>query len=420
MSPKRLVRDRPVLALTVLAAALRGVWYLLHAAGARDPLLLGGGDGTAYWALARHLSEHLSFDDPLFLFRPPGYPAAIAAALVVVPGTSAWLAIVVSMVASVATVPLTYALGVGLGARRTVAVAAAAIVAVEQTSVSLAADPLSDALLALLVVGATVLALQALPRPAHALRYAGLSAVAVALALLTKPIGLGFGVILAGILGLGGRRRLGRRGLAAAALILVATAGTYVAWKDSNERNFGVPQFSSQANWNLYFQRGTGIMRRVWHVSPAVAQQRLADQLSVTIGARPDPSRNTYFYAQTTDRRTIDLMGRRAKDIIRAHPLWFLALYPAGAAKLLFDTVESEVPRAPYLVVLLALYLAAGVGLVRLWRSGLRLAATVIAAVPTYITLVTTTAITAASTRLFLPAFPFLAVAAAASVLAPT
>src|SRR4051812_2507498 len=410
------VRAHPLISLTIAALAVRLVWFAIHSAGTSDPIQLGGGDGLGYWVLGDHLSHQLDFDHYRFLFRPPGYPAAIAAGLLATPGSSEWVPVGISMLASVATVPLTYALGAGLGLRKGLALGAAAIMLVEPTSVRLAGTPLADSLFALLIVAATVLALKALGDDRTALRWAALAAIVSALAALTKPIGLGFAVVLAGVLVFGRRPHLSWRRLAAAALVLAVSAVTYIAWTDTNERNFGVPEFSSQGKWNLYFQMGAGITRRVDGLSPEAAQQQLADRLSVELGAQPSPTRNLYFYSHTTDRRTVDLMGDRGLQIVRRHPAQFLKLYPVGAAHLLFNPLDSEIPRAPYLGFLLLLYAAAGIGLVTLWRARQRLAAVVIVAVAAYVVILTTTTLTAGTTRLFLPALPFLAVAAAAGV----
>jgi hypothetical protein len=416
---RQLVTAHPLLAITFAAALARVGWLLVQSGGADDPLAIGGGDGYGYWLLAQHISHGFSLDDPLFLFRPPGYPAAIAGALLVVPGGSEWVAIAVTMAASIATVPLTYALAIGLGVGRRVALVAAAIIAIEPTSVQLAGMPLSDPLFALLLIGGTVLALQALRREQRALAYAGGSAVCLGLAALTKPIGLGFCVVIAVVLVFGARPFTNAKRMLAAGLVVLVSLGTYVGLREVNQHNLGVAEFNTAGAWNVYFQRGAGILRRVQHKSPDVVQQELADDLSVALGATPSKGRDAQSYQQTTDPRAIHLMSSRGWRIIRHNPVWFAALYPLGAAKLWFEAVDGHTPRAPHLLFLLLLYAAAAVGGVQLWRRRSRLVPLLALGVVAYFTILTATTITAATSRLFLPVLPFLAVVAAVALTSP-
>src|SRR5437899_4095014 len=130
----QLVASHPLLCLVALAALVRLAFFAKYAAGASDPLAMGGGDGGDYFRLGSYLTHHLAFDQPAFMLRPPGYPAAIALGLLAVPGQSAWVAVAVNMIVSTATVPLTYRLAKLLGLGSKVALTAGAIMAIEPTS----------------------------------------------------------------------------------------------------------------------------------------------------------------------------------------------------------------------------------------------------------------------------------------------
>jgi 4-amino-4-deoxy-L-arabinose transferase-like glycosyltransferase len=402
-------------AVMVIAAVTRVVYFLAFAAGAERPLSIGGGDGFEYWALGEHLTHGLSFDSTAFIYRPPGYPLLIAGELLATPGSNTWVPIVVNMVLSVAVVPLTYLLATSLGLSTRCGLIAALIIAVEPTTALWAVAPVPEPLETLFYVGAMILAATAIRDPSHALRYGALCGVATAAALLVKPAAIGLAVVLAVILAVGLRRRLGLRAIAPAALVIAIVLVPYVAWSDSNRRNFGVATYSSLGNYQLYFIRGASVLRRVSGKPPGAIEQELADRLSRKLGATPSPSRGLYYYRATTDKRAIDEMGSLARTIFTDHPGWFLAMYPISAAKLFFSPGYGF-PSFAYAVIEAVLYLMALVGLVALWRARNRLALWMIVAVVGYLTILTTTGHGSPNTRYLVPAMPLIAIAAATAV----
>jgi dolichyl-phosphate-mannose-protein mannosyltransferase len=413
--PLGLARRHPLLAIVLLAAVVRGLYFLWLSAGANDPILLGNDDGRQYFNLGRHLSTELSFDANDFIFRPPGYPLLIAAELVVVPGDDPWVPIIVNMVLSVAAVPLTYLLATALGVGRRVALIAALILAVEPTSARMAVKPLSEPLLTLFFVGAVALSAAAVRTPSRAVRFAALSGLAAGLALLTHAGSVALGTVLAILLVTTLWRVLGPRAVVAGAVLVAIAIAPYFAWRSSNERNFGVATYSSLGNYALYFHRGTSVLRRVTGEPAPKIEQRLADRLSADLGAYPG-SRNVRYYRYTTDRRAIERMRTLGVDIARDHPFWFVAMYPVSAAKLFFSNTGDRVPRPLSLTFLATLYVMALVGLGRLWAAGRRFAFATVFVVVAYVVLVTTTSQGSLDNRYLTPVMPLIAVAAAAAI----
>lgn len=408
------VAQHPLRAVIALALLARCVHFVLFAAGANDPLELGGGDGHDYWLLGTHLRDQLSFDEPTFVLRPPAWPAMIALALLLSPGGSEWLPIAVNVLLSLAIVPLTYWLSRLLGLPERTSLVAALVIAVEPTSARMAMTAMSEPLFALAFTGAVALALAAVRSPERAVLYGVLSGGAAGLALLVKPAGLGLGLVLAVLLVVSCRGTPRGRVLVAAVALAAISLAPYFLWTYSNERNLGVSTFSSAGDWNLYFKRGTGVLRRATGEGAAAIEQDLADRISTATGAAPG-SRTAADYLTTTDPRALDAMRDEALSIFEAHPAWFVAMYGVAGAKLLFEPNVSGAWVPVFVLAQAVVYLLALAGLVGLWREN-RLAFWWIAVIVGLYVLGTTTFESSGQTRLLMPVIPLLAVAAGVGV----
>lgn len=400
--------------MIALALLVRGVYFLIFAAGAGDPLELGGGDGQDYWLLGTHLRGELSFDEPTFVLRPPAWPGLIALGLLVTPGQSEWLPIAINALLSVAIVPLTYGLARLLGLSARTSLIAALIMAIEPTSARMAMTAMSEPLFALSFVAAVALALAAIRWPERAIPYAALSGVAAGLALLVKPAGLGLGLFLAVLLIASRRDALRPRIVAAAVALAAISLAPYFLWTYSNGHNLGVSAFSSAGAWNLYFKRGSGVLRRATGEQPATLEQELADRISTVTGAEPG-SRTAADYLTTTDPRALDAMRDDAVRIFEDHPGWFAAMYGVAGAKLFFEPNVSGAWVPPFVLAGAVLYVLAIVGLVGLWREN-RFAFWSITLLVSFYALGTTTFESSGQTRLLMPVIPLIAVAAAVGI----
>lgn len=407
----RLVATHPLLTILVLAVLVRVAYFVVFAAGSEDPLELGGGDGQDYWLLGTHLRDELSFDEPTFVLRPPAWPGLIALGLILLPGDSEWLPIAFNVLLSLAIVPLTYLLARLLGLSERIALLAALIMAVEPTSARMAMTAMSEPLFVVAFVGAIVLALAAARSPDRTVVYAILSGLAAGLALLVKPSALGLGVVLAILIVVSFRRELRPRVVAAAIALAVISLAPYFLWTYSNQQNLGVSTFSSAGDWNLYFIRGTGVLRRATGAEPTEIEQDLADRISIATGAIPG-SRTAADYLTTTSPEALDQMRERAIDIFGDHPGWFLAMYAVGGVKLFFEPQVNGALVPAFVVAHAILYLLALLGLTRLWGHR-RSAFWPISLLLAFYVLGTTTVQSSGTTRLLMPLIPLIAVTAA-------
>ena len=164
---------------------LRTAWALLHHVPLRS-------DGLAYFVGARELAEQHSITGA---FWPPGFSLLLAPFLAVF-GASAWVALLVALLLFVATVLVTYRLGLGLGGRVTARLAVL-FVALWPCHLTLAGVNSKETLLALLIPAAMLLYLGAIT-PAAGLRWSRilLAGLVTGFAALTQPAFLLFPAVI--------------------------------------------------------------------------------------------------------------------------------------------------------------------------------------------------------------------------------
>ena len=394
--------DVLLLASTMVVAALVRVLFFLHFAKGHDAALVGGGDGAGYYELARHLVAHHNVADPLFMVRPPGFPALSALAMVISGSRSAWVLIVLNMVLSTIAVGLTYVLAraLRLGPHRSAL--AALIVAIDPAAAFLGVTSYSDTLLTVLVIGSMLGAVLA-RRFDRSIPWAVLSGACIALGMLTKPVVLAFGVLLALFLAVGSRK------FAAALVVCLFAGGTYVGWIAVNETQWGTLTYSSIGTWTLYFYRCTSILHHETGESPVAVEQQLADRLSAALG-RPS-ARTMSDYLTATDARTINEMNRLAVECIEHHLTTFFELYPIGVVRMGFISQDGQVPQAPLTAFFVVLYGLVLVSARRWWQTD-RWFLVLAALSVLYFVLVATTVETAPDVRMLEPLVPVLAILA--------
>jgi len=391
----------PLASSLVVAALVRVLFFLLFAKG-HNPTLVGGGDGGQYYELARHLVTHHNVADPLFVLRPPGFPALAALAMVISGSRSAWVLIVLNMVLSTIAVGLTYALAQALRLGRARSSVAALVVALDPAAAFLGVTSYSDTLLTVFVIGSMLGAVLA-RRFDRSMPWGVLSGACVALGMLTKPIVLAFGILLALYLAVGSRK------FAAALVICVLALTTYIGWEAVNLAQWGTRTYSSSGPWTLYFSRCTSILHHETGTSPTVVEQRLANQLSAALGRPLGITMDQYL--TTTDARTLNEMNRLAMQIIEHHLATFVELYPVGVVRMGFGSPDGQVPQEPLAAYFLVLYGLVLLSVRQWWRTNrwfLLLAAVSLL----YFVVVVTTEEVAVDVRMLEPLVPVLAILA--------
>ena len=294
-------------ALAVRVALLAAVWH--------EPQQLLTPDSGGYLALARHLVTEGSFaagDEPE-IFRTPGYPLMLAAALLV-GGEEHQIQIAagVQILLDVLLVYLTFLLGLRLGGRRA-GIIAAALQAVACVAVASSVRMLSDAPFAVMLTAAVLL----LIRHFDTGRWRPLlqAAVLAGAACYVRPLGLVFVAIAAAVL-LCRAKRLRRT--AAFAAVAVAIVLPWIARNASRADYIG---FSSFASDSMYQFSASMTLSEAEGIPLQEAENVLSQRL------QGDPS--ACRCAEWTD-EYVRGRARIARETIAAHPLIYARIHLVG------------------------------------------------------------------------------------------
>ena len=402
----------------VLAASLPRLVVL--AVGARHPEVFVDRDSVGYLVLADHPSGYWVRRSPgwvLGCLRPPGYPALLAPFRAV--GHDLTVVAAVQVVVGVLVAWLTFVVGRALLGRR-VGLVAGLVVALEPLSVSHSTKILTESPYTALLLVATLLVVRVHRSTDARLRHrwALLLGVALAAAAFMRPIGLYLPFVLLAALVLGGWTGDRRRGLAAAAVALLAFAVPVGAWIARNQAVTGAATFTTIQAYNLLDYRA-GAGRGPRHRPPA---GRRAPGAPCGTGRAAPPAAGPGPASEA--RQAI------AVEVLRHHPAGAFDVTVRGAGRTLVGSGRADARAATVrlpghqiledVVVVLGVaaafvLLVGGVfGLAGLLRRR-SLAGLVIAVVVGYQLLVGSGAESRA--RLRVPLLPFLAIAAAWALL---
>lgn len=317
--------------LLLLALVLRFGWAAAHHTD--DLRHFQSGDYGLYRIGAAALAEDRDFSNPLFLVRPPLFPAMIAAL-----GRDDTAVLVVNGILGALIVPLTWGLARQLGTGRGLARLAALIVAFDPPSIVystyLLAEPLANLLL-LLGVMALLTA-----RTRSGWGWAAAAGTALALSAWARPAGFLLFVPLAVWLAWGDRARW-RVAAVVAAIPLLAT----VAWTVHNARQFDNTTYSTIGIYNLLYYRAASVEHQATGDAMNTVYARLAARVEERAGR--DPARadaDTRHHHYSTDGTTQRAMIAEALDVFAAHPLYYVALVPVGLVR--FALLTNPLPEA--------------------------------------------------------------------------
>lgn len=395
-----------VLIIVGLVAVLcRAAALLFLVIPSADVLGFGGGDGAGYHRLGISLLQTKQFSDPLFLARPPLFPLLISLTYATV-GIHPHAVIIVNAALSSLVAVLTVLLVIKLGFSLRAGFGAGLLVAIDPISVYYGVAPLAEPLLDfLLIVGLLFLVHFCVLRPVRVTVAIG-QGLSLGLAMLTKPVAILYWVVPVCVLGFFWRR------WREATIVGLLSCVFLIGWIAHNMVVWNVPVFSSAGEWNMLFIRGVGVLRRVTGDSPEVIEQKLIAEIEKRVGNVPSELPSRYYYLETTDPRRLAVMRTLALEIYIQHPGWYLAMIPVGLFRMYFLSRFSGACSFFIGLFNLVVYLAACLGVQRLWKVGRRDIVFVIVTTVVYFSAVTVTAQTAAmDARFRLPFFPLLALA---------
>lgn len=285
-----------------------------------------------YWEYRRAASQLLAgdwaFTDGVFLERPPLFPIMMAAL-----GGHKPLILMLNQLLSLLAIPLTYALARQFQLQDWLACLAAALIALDPTSIKYAgilmAEPLANLLLALAYV-CLLFAKRSVDRRALA-SYCALAGACIALSALTRPsayllwLPLGLWIALA-------RRRL--RFLALVSLAAPALLGIGL-WKAHNSATYDNSNFSSVGSFNLLYHRGANVLRLADAVADSEAvhdelTRRVAERLGTPEVDLPSDWTEIRQYYRGISSAEESALVTVALEIFFEHPLHYVLTIPLG------------------------------------------------------------------------------------------
>ncbi len=285
-----------------------------------------------YWEYRRAANQILAgdwaFTDGVFLERPPLFPIMMA-----VVGGQKPLILMLNQLLSVIVIPLTYVLARRFQLPASLAFLAAALIALDPTSIKYAgilmAEPLANLLLALAYV-CLIFAMRSDDRRAL-VTLCALAGSFIALSALTRPsayllwIPLGLWIAVS-------RPRL--RLLALASLVAPAFLGVG-AWRIHNSVTYDNSNFSSVGSFNLLYHRAANVLRLADGLADIeLVHEELTRRVAEALGALDEDLPSDWSeirqYYRGISSAEESALAEAALEIFRQHPLHYVLTIPVG------------------------------------------------------------------------------------------
>lgn len=263
------------------------------------------------------------------LVRTPGYPALLAAVYAVV-GHQPAIVILLQLLIGSTTAVLTFSLARALGLPGLPSVVAGLVVATDPVSVMTSNVLLTETLFtALLVAG-----LLALTRYWHTLlmRWLVVSALALGLMALTRPIGQFLPLLLIPLLILSIRHLKRRNIVTSVALFALLSLSLTYSWAYRNDRETGVLTLSTITDTNLIYYRAREVLADATHTSQDDAWNLLQSRITALAVKR-----------HLDENGTLMLERQQAFAIFAHYPLLTALMMAKGAGRLVIDPGYSIV-----------------------------------------------------------------------------
>jgi hypothetical protein len=321
------------------------------------------GDYVLYRVGAEHIRDNGDFSNSLFLVRPPAFPLVVLAL-----GVNPLAVLLVDALLGALLAPGALVLARRLGLPLNAATVAGVIVAVDPGSVVHSAFLGPEPLANLTLLGAVLALLRAVDADGrHGWTYGLAAGGLLALSVLARPATYLLWLPLGGWLLW--QQRGAWRAVLAFGLVAVVGAG---AWALHNRAVFGNFTVSTVSAFTLLYYRAAAVERTATgedidtvftNINRRVEQRLGRDGANVDAGTR-------FGYLAASPQVT-DALNAVSLEIIRAHPLVYVATFPVGFARMFgFLPSQSRLPGAlVYVEVLWNVALVAGTA-VGLWLAG--------------------------------------------------
>jgi 4-amino-4-deoxy-L-arabinose transferase-like glycosyltransferase len=345
--------------------ALRG--WLLYYKLALDgtPIRgLGSSDVEGWLGIASHIARKWDYSYWLLASRSPLFPTMLA--VISALGGSLVHAGIIQVIIGALTALLGYRLALRLTSGPGAALIAGLIMAVDLASVAYSASLLSEPLFNLLLVAGMlnlIIYLQNGTWP-HTL----LAGILLALATLARPTTLYFWLALVVVYILLGRRW--RRGYAMLAVPCLAAS---LGWCAHNYAQNGIFTFSTGSTFNLLFLRALSAEHLATGREVGELHREYVAEIETRLGhpleAEQVDEDAFWGYLVQEDPRENRIMRQMAIERYLRYPLTYLAATPIGLARMYGLTLYLPRMHALEVVYHIALYGAAGFGVILAWRE---------------------------------------------------
>lgn len=319
-----------VLGFALFLRILLPVLGYLHT---RDVTIFYSPDTETYVAPARELIVHhrFFFHGAPEILRPPGYPILLTVGLLL--GRLESVTILLQILLSCFTVYMVYLTAQLLFHRKSVAIIAAMLYAIEPLSILYVSQLLTETLFTAIVMIWLYFLLRYLNR--STLPDLMVSGIALSLSIYVRPIGyfLPVAIAVAMLLRAVVNDQQSMRCLVThVAVFLIVSMGLAALWQVRNRVETGYCGFSGISSVDMYFYLGASVLAAEQHVSPREVQDRLGYQ-DDRIYFERHPEQKTWTVGQR-----LEYMRRDAEHILLNHPLTYARIHLEGIVRVVFGS----------------------------------------------------------------------------------
>jgi 4-amino-4-deoxy-L-arabinose transferase-like glycosyltransferase len=323
-----------VVGLALLLRALLPTFAYLYT---RDITIFQSPDTKTYVVPAQELLAHHRFfaHGAPEIFRTPGYPVLLIPGLIA--GHLQPVTILLQILLSCFTVYMVYRMAQLLFNSERVAIAAAALYAIEPLSVVYTGLILTETLFAALVMLWLYLLLRYLSRPT--LRDLLLSGILLAASVYVRPVGYFLPVIIAlGLLPwiLLSAQQNKQRLIAHVAAFVIVSFGLTALWQLRNGEETGYFGFSGIAPIEMYFDKAASVLAAEYRVPYSEMQRRLGwldDRAYFAL----HPEQKTW-----STKQRLEYMNSEARRILLSSPLTYARIHAEGVARIILGPGASD------------------------------------------------------------------------------
>lgn len=341
----------------VLRFALIVAWYTPNLQN------FSGGDYELYSIGAEDIQQRGSFDNSLFLIRPPLFPIMIS-----VLGLNANMVLVVNAILGALIAPLTYLFARQCRLSKALSLFAALIVAVDPASIIYTAFLGSEALANISLLISLILLLAGLR--SSGLRTGLLLAIVAGVALAFSSLARPATFMLWAVLAVWGMIAY-RRKWAFVIVFMLVSAIAVGAWVVHNGVVFGNYTFSTIGTYNLLYYRAASVESRGAGLSLDETYTELSRRVEARLGhdtSKVDAGTRYGHEAATAELQPV--IQTVALEVFVKYPIIYLLTLPIGLYHVLVLTdVDSPLATILFIGWNLCLVVATGAGLIVLYRK---------------------------------------------------